>query len=47
MRLARLWQCQGKRAEARGPPAPVYGRFTEDFDTGDLVEAKTLLEQLT
>ena len=45
--LARLWQRQGKRAEARALLAPVYGWFTEGFDTGDLVEAKALLDELT
>jgi predicted ATPase len=47
MSLARLWRDQGKRAEARGLLAPVYGWFTEGFDTLDLKEAKALLEQLT
>jgi predicted ATPase len=37
---------QGKRNEAREPLAPVYGWFTEGFDTLDLKEAKALLEQL-
>jgi class 3 adenylate cyclase/predicted ATPase len=45
--LARLWQRQGKRREARALLAPVYAWFTEGFDTGDLVEAKALLEELT
>jgi predicted ATPase len=45
--LARLWQCQGQRAEARALLAPVYAWFTEGFDTGDLVEAKALLDELT
>jgi len=44
--LARLWQRQGKRAEAHTLLAPVYAWFTEGFDTGDLVEAKALLEEL-
>jgi predicted ATPase len=44
--LARLWQQQGKQAEARELLAPVYGWFTEGFDTVDLQEAKTLLEDL-
>jgi predicted ATPase len=44
--LARLWQRQGKRAEARALLAPVYAWFTEGFDTRDLVEAKALLEGL-
>jgi TOMM system kinase/cyclase fusion protein len=46
MSLARLWQQQGKRAEARELLAPVYGWFTEGFDTADLQEAKALLEAL-
>jgi class 3 adenylate cyclase/predicted ATPase len=46
MSLARLWQQQGKRAEARELLAPVYGWFTEGFDTADLQEAKALLEEL-
>ena len=45
--LARLWQQQGKRAEARGVLAPVYRWFTEGFDTADLKDAKALLDQLT
>jgi len=44
--LARLWQHQGKRAEAHVLLAPVYGWFTEGFDTADLQEAKMLLEEL-
>ena len=44
--LARLWQQQGKRAAARELLAPIYGWFTEGFDTADLQEAKTLLEEL-
>ncbi len=46
-RLARLWQSQGKSTEARDLLAPVYGWFTEGFDTADLKEAKALLEELT
>ena len=46
MSLARLWRDQGKRAEARGLLAPVYGWFTEGFDTPVLQEAKALLGQL-
>jgi hypothetical protein len=45
--LARLWQRQGKFPEARALLAPVYAWFTEGFDTGDLVEAKALLDELT
>ena len=44
--LARLWRDQGKRAEARDLLAPIYGWFTEGFDTLDLKEAKALLEEL-
>ena len=44
--LARLWGDQGKREEARDLLAPVYGWFTEGFDTLDLKEAKALLEEL-
>jgi class 3 adenylate cyclase/tetratricopeptide (TPR) repeat protein len=44
--LARLWRDQGKRDEACDLLAPVYGWFTEGFDTRDLKEAKALLEQL-
>jgi predicted ATPase len=46
MSLARLWQHQGKRGEARELLAPIYGWFTEGFDTADLQEAKALLEAL-
>jgi predicted ATPase len=46
MSLARLWQQQGKRAEAHELLAPVYGWFTEGFDTADLQEAKALLDEL-
>jgi TOMM system kinase/cyclase fusion protein len=46
MSLGRLWQQQGKQAEARALLAPIYGWFTEGFDTTDLQEARTLLEQL-
>jgi tetratricopeptide (TPR) repeat protein len=45
-RLARLWREQGKRDQARELLAPVYGWFTEGFDTLDLKEAKALLEEL-
>jgi len=44
--LSRLWQQQGKDAEARELLAPIYGWFTEGFDTADLQEAKALLEEL-
>jgi predicted ATPase len=46
MSLARLWQQQGKREEARQMLAEIYGWFTEGFDTADLKEAKALLEAL-
>ena len=46
MSLARLWQQRGRRAEARDLLAPIYGWFTEGFDTADLQEAKALLEEL-
>ncbi len=44
--MARLWRDQGKRDEARELLAPVYGWFTEGFDTRDLKEAKALLDDL-
>ncbi len=44
--MARLWRDQGKRDEARALLAPVYGWFTEGFDTLDLKEAKALLDEL-
>src|ERR1700720_3653499 len=44
--LARLWRDQGRCAEARDLLSPVYGWFTEGFDTTDLKEAKTLMEAL-
>jgi predicted ATPase len=46
MSMARLWRDQGKRDEARDLLAPVYGWFTEGFDTLDLREAKALLEEM-
>jgi tetratricopeptide (TPR) repeat protein len=45
--LARLWGEQGRRAEARDLLAPVYDWFTEGFDTADLKDAKTLLDELS
>jgi predicted ATPase len=45
--LARLWGENGRRAEARELLAPVYGWFTEGFDSADLKEAKGLLDELT
>ena len=47
MSMARLWRDQGKRDEARELLAPVYGWFTEGFDTLDLKEAKALLDELS
>jgi predicted ATPase len=47
MSLARLWQQQGKQTAARALLAPIYDWFTEGFDTADLLEAKTLLEELS
>jgi predicted ATPase len=44
--LGRLWQQQGKRAEARQLLADIYGWFTEGFETADLQEARALLEEL-
>jgi predicted ATPase len=46
MNLARLWRDQGKVQQARELLAPVYGWFTEGFDTLDLTEAKVFLEEL-
>jgi hypothetical protein len=46
-RIGRLWQQQGKRAEAHELLASIYGWFTEGFDTADLQEAGALLEALT
>src|SRR5436190_24185681 len=45
--LSRLWQQQGKRDEACALLAPIYGWFTEGFDTADLREAKALLTALS
>jgi predicted ATPase len=44
--LARLWHDQGKRADARDLLTPIYGSFTEGFDTRDLKEAAALLAEL-
>jgi predicted ATPase len=44
--MSRLWQQQGKRAEALQLLAEIYGWFTEGFDTADLQDAKALLEEL-
>jgi predicted ATPase len=46
MSLAHLWRSQGKLQQARELLAPVYGWFTEGFDTRDLKEAKVLLKEL-
>ena len=46
MSMARLWHDQGKHDAARALLAPVYGWFTEGFDTLDLKDAKALLEEL-
>ena len=47
MTLARLWGEQRRRAKAHDLLAPVYGWFTEGFDTADLKEARDLLDELT
>ena len=47
MSLSRLWQQQGKGEEGGELLAPLYGWFTEGFETADLQEAKALLEQLS
>ena len=47
MSLSRLWQQQGKRDEARELLAPIYGWFTEGFDTPDLQEAKALRAEVS
>ena len=46
MSMARLWRDQGEQRQAHDLLAPIYGWFTEGFDTLDLKEAKALLEQL-
>ena len=46
MSMARLWRDHGKAQQARELLAPVYGWFTEGFDTLDLKEAKALLDEL-
>ena len=46
MSKARLWRDQGKRDEARELLAPIYGWFTEGFDTLDLKQARALLDEL-
>ena len=47
MSVAQLWTEQGRRTEARKLLTPVYGWFTEGFDTADLKDAKVLLHELT
>jgi predicted ATPase len=47
MILARLWQHQGKRADARELLAPIYSWFAEGVDTADLQEAKALLAEFS
>jgi predicted ATPase len=47
MSMARLWRDQGKRTEARELLAPIYGWFSEGFDTRDLKEGKELLDDLS
>ncbi len=47
MSLARLWQHQDKRQDAYDLLSPVYGWFTEGFDTADLMDAKALLDKLS
>ena len=46
MSMSRLWQRQGKKAEAQKLLAEIYGWFTEGFDTADLKQAKILLHEL-
>jgi len=46
MSLSRLWQSQGKRTAAHALLAPIYGWFTEGFDTADLQDAKAMVEEL-
>ena len=46
MSMAKLWREQGQRDKARDLLAPVYGWFTEGFDTLDLKDAKALLDDL-
>jgi predicted ATPase len=46
MSMARLWRDQGTVQQARELLAPVYGWFTEGFDTLDLKDAKALLDEL-
>jgi adenylate cyclase len=46
MSLSRLWQSQGRQAQAKQILGEIYGWFTEGFETADLKEAKVLLERL-
>ena len=46
MSIAQLWGEQGRRTEGRELLAPIYGWFTEGFDTADLKSAKALLDAL-
>jgi predicted ATPase len=46
MSLSRLWQQQRRHSEAQALLTPVYGWFTEGFDTADLQDAKALLDAL-
>jgi predicted ATPase len=45
--LSRRWQRRGRREDARQLLAPIYGWFTEGFDTADLQEAQALIEELS
>jgi predicted ATPase len=45
--LAKLWQSQGKREEARALLSEIYGWFTEGFDTADLIDARAMLDELS
>ncbi len=47
MSLARLWQQQGKKEDARQILAEIYGWFTEGFETKDLQETRALLDELS
>ena len=47
MSLSRLWQCQGKRVQARALLEPIYSWFSEGFDTADLLDARALLDALS
>jgi predicted ATPase len=47
MSLSRLWLKHGKKIEARNMLSEIYGWFTEGFDTRDLIEARSLLHELS